>query len=149
MNLRPFEESPLVLGAGSLWCEATTAEFLSAIRDRTLPQEAFERWLVQDYLFAKGATIFLAIATAKTPRPAQKVLIKGLHAMNAELNWFEANLNEWQLDPNMVPHPTCGHYVDFLISVGYSQPFEVLLAVLYGAEVSYLCAWSAHVNSPS
>lgn len=143
MNPIMFEESPLVAGAGELWREATTGEFLSAIHDGSLRQEAFERWLVQDYLFAKGATTFLAIAAAKTPRPAQKVLIKGLNAMDSELDWFEENLTERELELTVAPHPTCGRYVDFLINVGYSQPFEVLLAVLYGAEVSSLCAWSA------
>lgn len=143
MNLQVFEKSPLVAGAGELWGEATTADFLAAIRDGTLPPEACQRWLEQDYLFAKGITTLLAIATAKTPRPAQQVLIQGLNAMDAELDWFEENLGERGLELNVTPHPICGRYVDFLINVGYSQPFEVLLAVLYGVEVSYLCAWSA------
>ena len=138
-----FEQSSLVVGAGDLWSQATKAQFLSAIRDGNLPQEAFGRWLVQDYLFARGATTFLAVTMAKTPRPAQKVLISGLTALDSELDWFEENAQKRGLDLNASPHQTCRRYVDFLVASAYSQPFEVLLAILYGAEVSYLRAWSA------
>ena len=62
--MREFEESPMVAGSGDLWRQATRAEFLSAIGDGTLPEDAFRRWLAQDYLFARGLTTFQAIATA-------------------------------------------------------------------------------------
>ena len=143
MSLPQFEESALVAGAGGLWREATEAEFLSAIRDGKLPREAFQRWLVQDYSFAKGLGAFQAIAVAKTPRPAQNVLIGGLSALDAELDWFEQNAQRQSLDLNAALHPTCRRYVDYLIASAYTQPFEVLLAILYGVEASYLCAWSA------
>ncbi len=143
MTLREFEESPLVVGAGGLWREATEAEFLSAIRDGNLPREAFQRWLVQDYSFAKGLAMFQSIAVARAPRPVQKVLIGGLSALDAELDWFEQNAQRQALELNAALHPTCRRYVDYLIASAYTQPFEVLLAILYGVEASYLCAWSA------
>jgi len=68
MTPRVFETSPLVVGAGELWPQAVDADFLSAIGDGDLPQEAFERWLVQDYLFAQGLTTFEAI-TANDMEP--------------------------------------------------------------------------------
>ena len=141
--MREFEQSTLVVGAGDLWPQATKAQFLSAIRDGNLPQEAFRRWLVQDYLFARGTMTFLAVTISKTPRPAQKVLITGLTALDLELDWFEENARKRGLDLNVAPHQTRTRYVDFLVASAYSQPFEVLLAILYGVEVSYLCAWSA------
>jgi thiaminase/transcriptional activator TenA len=143
INLREFEESALVASAGGLWREASQAQFLSAIGDGALPEDAFHRWLVQDYLFVKGAATFLAVALAKTPRPAQKVLISGLAALDSELDWFEEQALKRGLDLNAEPHPTCRRYTDFLIASAYTQSFEVLLAMLYGAEVTYLCAWSA------
>jgi len=143
MTPREFETSPLVVGAGELWPQAIHADFLSAIGDGDLPREAFERWLVQDYLFAQGLATFQSIAVAKTPRPAQKVLIGGLSALDAELDWFEQNAQRQALDLNAALHPTCRRYVDYLIASAYTQPFEVLLAILYGVEASYLCAWSA------
>ncbi|MCG8586215.1 MAG: TenA family transcriptional regulator [Pirellulales bacterium] len=143
MILRDIQESSLVVGAGKLWHEATEAEFLSAIRDGKLPRDAFQRWLVQDYSFAKGITTFQAIAVARTPRPAQTVLIQGLSALDAELDWFEQNAKQHALELNTALHPTCSRYVDYLVASAYTQPFEVLLAILYGVEASYLCAWSA------
>ena len=137
MTPREFETSSLVVGAGELWPQAIHADFLSAIGDGDLPREAFERWLVQDYLFAQGLTTFEAITVAKTPRPAQKVLIAGLAAMDAETDWFEEMARNRNLDLSEVPHPTCRRYVDFLVASAYSRPFKVLLAVLYSVEVSY------------
>jgi thiaminase/transcriptional activator TenA len=137
-----FDKSALAVGAGDLWAEATQAQFLDALGAGTLPEDAFHRWLVQDYLFAQGLTSFQAVATAKTPREAQRPLIAGLSALDAEMEWFEQNLTQRGLNLRAEHHPVCRRYVDFLISAAYSRPFEVLLAILYGVEVSYLAAWS-------
>jgi len=80
---------------------------------------------------------------SKTPRPAQQVLISGLSTLDVEMDWFEKHAGERQLDLNAPTHPTCRRYTDYFIASAYSQPFEVLLAITYGVEVSYLCAWSA------
>ena len=138
-----FEQSPLVEQAGELWRAATHAQFLSAIGEGTLPHDAFQRWLVQDYLFARGLTTFQAIAAAKTPRPAQKLLIAGLAAMDQELDWFEERAAKVNLSLDVPTHPVCRRYVDFLIASAYTRPFKVLLAILYGVEASYLVAWSS------
>ena len=140
--MREFEESPMVAGSGDLWRQATRAKFLSAIGDGTLPEDALRRWLAQDYLFARGLTTFLAIVTAKAPREPQTLLIAGLSALDEEMDWFESSATERGVDLKVDPHPVCRRYVDFLIASAYSQPFEVLLAILYGVEVSYLVAWS-------
>ena len=141
--MREFVRSRLVAGSGELWERATRAKFLSAIADGTLPEDAFCRWLAQDYLFAKELTTFQAIATAKMPRGPQTLLIGGLSALDQELHWFETIAANRSLDLNATRHPVCRRYVDFLIAAAYSSPFEVLLAILYGVEVSYLVAWSS------
>ncbi|WP_231604755.1 hypothetical protein [Crateriforma conspicua] len=107
-----------------------------------MPTEAFERWLVQDYLFAKGLTTFQAIAAARAPRSAQKVLINGLVAMDAELEWFERLACERSLNLQSPHHPTCRRYVDYLITAAYTKPPEILLAILFGIEAAYLAGWS-------
>jgi len=139
-NLR---KSILLEGSGELWVQATQSSFLSAIQDGSLPAEAFRRWLEQDYLFAQGLTSFQAVATAKMPRTPQKLLIAGLAALDAEMDWFEMKAEERNIDLRTSPHPICQRYLDFLISSAYTEPFEVLLAILYGVEASYLAAWSA------
>lgn len=141
MSIRDFGRSRLAVGAGELWNEATRARFLDAVGDGTLPEEAFTRWLVQDYRFVTGLTKFVALAVAKTPRRAQPVLVQGLVALDAELEWFESHARERDLDLDARPHPVCRRYVDYLIVAGYSQPMEVLLAILYGVEVAYTVGW--------
>ncbi|TWT65456.1 thiaminase II/PqqC family protein [Crateriforma conspicua] len=143
MTLKLIEQSPLVLGAGDLWREGTTADFLSAIGDGNLPSEAFHRWLVQDYAFAKGLAAFQAVAVARTPRPAQKVLIAGLGALDVELDWFEQKARQYELDLSAAIHPTCSRYVDYLVAAAYTQPVEVLKPILFGVEAAYLSAWSS------
>lgn len=140
-SLEEFERSSLAVGAGELWSRGTSAAFLDAIGDGSLPEEAFNRWLVQDYLFVLGFTRFAALAAARTPRPGQSLLLGGLAALDAELDWFERHARERGLDLASEPHPTCRCYVDFLIAAAYSQPFEVVLAIFYGVEVAYTVAW--------
>ena len=147
--MRKIEASPLVIASGKLWPQATEAEFLSAIEDGTLPEAAFGRWLVQDYLFAQGLTSFQAIAAARAPRRSQKILIAGLTALDNEMEWFESTAAKQDIDLEAAPHPICRRYCDFLIASAYSKPFSVLLAILYAVEASYLVAWSAlHRTGP-
>ncbi len=140
--MKKFSESRLAVGAGDLWHQGTKASFLDAVGDGSLPEEAFTRWLAQDYLFVKGFASFVAIATAKTPRPGQSVLIGGLAALDDELDWFEGHAGKRQLELEIEAHPTCRRYVDFLIASAYGQPFEVLLAVFYAVEVAYTVGWA-------
>lgn len=127
---RRFDNSLLVLRAGTLWQEATAAVFLDAIGDGTLPPEAFNRWLVQDYHFADALTSFQGIAAAKTPRQLRKPLIAGLGALDAELDWFEAQAWARGLQLNAPVHEVCRRYCDFLIQAAYREPYPVLLAIL-------------------
>ena len=140
--MQSFEDSPLVRSAGELWKQATTASFLDAIANGSLPAEALSRWLVQDYHFADALTSFQAIAAAKTPREFRKPLMGGLAALDAEMDWFEAMAKARGLNLKSPLHPTCRRYCDFLLRVAYTEPYPVLLAVLFGVEASYLAAWS-------
>ncbi len=141
--MREFHESAFVVRSGALWDRARQATFLTAVADGTLPEDAFRQWLVQDYHFAKGLTSFQAITAAKTPRPPQKLVIDGLAVMSDEIDWFESIAANRRIDLNVSANPVCRRYVDFLLAAAYAESFEVLLAILYGVEVSYLAAWSA------
>jgi thiaminase len=136
-------ESALIRNAGPLWPEATRSPFLDAAAAGTLPEAAFRRWLAQDYLFAKGLTAYQAIVVAKIPRACHKPVIAGLGALDQELDWFESCAARLGVDLEAPPHPVCRRYIDFLMRCAYTQPYPVLLAILYGVEVSYLAAWSA------
>ena len=138
----PFD-SDLIRNAGPLWREATTAAFLDALAAGTLPAEAFARWLSQDYLFAKTLVGFQAIVLAKARRDCHGPLIAGLVALDNELAWFERHAARLGVDLEVRSHPTCQGYCDLLMRSAYSHPLPILLAMLYGVEVSYLAAWSA------
>lgn len=140
--MRALADATLVRSAGELWRQATTARFLEAVGEGTLPVEAFNRWLVQDYHFADALTSFQAIALAKTPRALRQPLLDGLVALEAEMKMFEAQAQQRGLNLRDPVHHVCRHYADFLIRTVYSEPYAVLLATLFGVEASYLAAWS-------
>jgi thiaminase/transcriptional activator TenA len=142
-SLSAILDSPLIRESGDLWKKATTAEFLNAVESGTVGGTVFSRWLVQDYFFAQGLTSFQAVLTAKVPRSCHKPVIAGLVALDSELDWFEEHAGWLGLELSVEPHPTCRHYVDFLLRAAYTEPYPVLLAILFGIEVSYLAAWSA------
>jgi thiaminase/transcriptional activator TenA len=133
----------LIQGAGELWRAGTTARFLDAAAAGQLPAEAFRRWLVQDYLFAKGLMAYQALTLAKAPRDCHGPLVSGLGALDNELNWFEGHAARLGLDLEAEPLPACRAYTDFLMRAATSQALPVLLAILFGVEASYLAAWSA------
>jgi formylaminopyrimidine deformylase / aminopyrimidine aminohydrolase len=133
----------LIRDAGRLWGEATRPLCLDAVAAGTLAANAFQRWLAQDYLFAKDLMAFQALLLTKTPRDCHAPLIGGLAALDKELGWFESHGARHQVDLDVASHPTCRRYTDFLIRCAYTQPYQVLLAMLFGVEAAYLTAWSA------
>jgi formylaminopyrimidine deformylase / aminopyrimidine aminohydrolase len=133
----------LIHSAGGLWDEATHSPFLDAVAAGSLAPDPFHRWLSQDYLFAKDLLAFQSVLLAKAPRPCQEPLIGGLAALEAELAWFESRAAREHLVLDIPPHPACRRYTDFLIRCAYTQPYPVLLAMLFGVEAAYLTAWSA------
>lgn len=144
-----FEQSRLVRGAGELWQLATRAKFLEAVSDGTLLEDAFYRWLAQEYLFVLGFTDFVALVASKTPRPDQKVIITGLTALNEELDWLEEHAKSRDLDLDVESNVACQRYIDYLFSSTYRYPSPVLLAIVYGVEVVTTVAWGRLVpNGP-
>ena len=72
-----------------LWTAATRHPFLDAVREGTITDLAFDRWLGQDAVFVGDLLTFQARLLARAPRPAQGVLAGGCVALVAELDWFE------------------------------------------------------------
>ena len=140
--MQPLENCPLIRDAGPLWTQATTARFLDALADGSLPADVLHRWLAQDYHFAQALNSFQAIALAKAPREFRKILLRGLVSLDAELDWFESLAAARGVNLNAPQHPVCRHYCDFLLRVAYIESYPVLLVVLFGVEASYLAAWS-------
>ncbi len=123
------------------WEAATRHPFLEGIRKGTLPQAAFERWLVQDYHFVRGLLRAQAFILACAPRADQRVLASGLVALVDELDWFELHAASRGLSLEVEVAPTCARYVDFLLGLR-DQPYAVQIVVLWACERAYLDAWT-------
>lgn len=136
-----YLENPLIAEAGAAWEQATSARFLDAIREGSLPDEALDRWLVQDRTFASDLFRFQSILLAKAPEDARAPLLNGLVALDIELSWFRGLHTERGLIA-APPHPVCERYTDFLMRAAYSEPFPRLVQILFGVEVTYLHAWT-------
>jgi formylaminopyrimidine deformylase / aminopyrimidine aminohydrolase len=118
------------------WQAATRHRFLDGVRDGTLAQSAFERWLQQDWLFVVDLLRFQARLLARAPRSDQAVLAGGLVALEAELTWFERH--GWH--PNAVPLPTTLAYRACLEELD-NAPYEPAIVALWAIERAYLDAW--------
>ncbi|GFG52367.1 TenA family transcriptional regulator [Mycolicibacterium agri] len=132
----------------SLWTAATRHLFLDAVRDGTITDEAFNRWLVQDALFVADLLTFQARLLARAPRPAQSVLVNGCAALVAELDWFEEQASRRGLDLDTAPLPATLAYRELLHRLD-SAPADEALTALWVIERVYLLAWSGAKSDDS
>src|SRR3954470_19163944 len=89
----------------SLWSAATRHPFLEAVREGTITDDAFDRWLVQDALFVADLLTFQARLLARAPRAAQPVLAGGCVALVEGLGWFEVQAARGWIDLAQPPLP--------------------------------------------
>jgi thiaminase/transcriptional activator TenA len=123
------------------WARATRHPFLAAVRDGTLPDGAFDTWLVQDALFVGDLLTFQARLLARAPRPAQAVLAAGAVSLVAELDWFEDRAAARGLDLAAAPRPATAAYAALLQRLDSADVGGALTA-LWTIERTYLDAWS-------
>jgi formylaminopyrimidine deformylase / aminopyrimidine aminohydrolase len=132
----------------SLWAAATRHPFLYAVREGTITDPAFDRWLVQDALFVADLLTFQARLLARAPRPAQAVLAGGCVALVAELDWFEEQATRRGLVLNTPAFPATLAYRDLLQRLD-AAPFEAALTALWVLERVYLLAWTSAASDSS
>jgi thiaminase len=124
-----------------LWHRATHHRFLDGIRSGDLPQEAFDRWLVQDYRFVEAGLRAQCLLLAQAPRRDHALLAGGVAALTAELDWFEAHLRSRGVSLDVELLPTNRAYQDFLIVMAQA-PYAPALMVAATAERAYFDAWT-------
>ncbi len=130
----------LIQAEAGLWRAATHHAFLDEVRDGTLAPAAFARWLAQDYHFAVALTRTEARALACAPREDLELLLGGIQAMVAELDWFESKASEREVDLNVSLHRTARAYIDYLHGLTY-ESYSVQLTALWALELAYLEGW--------
>jgi len=131
----------LPLRHATSWRHATRHPFLGAVRDGTVPEAAFEAWLVQDYRFVSDLLVFQGRLLARAPRPAQAVLAGGTVALVDELAWFEEQAAARRLDLGAPAMPATAAYAALLGRLDDAD-VAVALAALWALERVYLDAWS-------
>ncbi len=139
----------LIEGNAELWRAATHHAFLDEVRDGTLAPAVFARWLSQDYHFAVALTRTEARALACAPREDLELLVGGIQAMVAELDWFESKASERAIDLDLPLHPTVRAYIDYLRALA-DEPYSVQLTALWALERAYLEGWrTARPGAPA
>lgn len=125
----------------SVWTAATRHPFLDAVREGTISDAAFDRWLAQDALFVGDLLTFQARLLARAPRPAQAVLAGGCVALVQELDWFQVQGARRELDLRQPALPATVAYADLLRRLD-AAPYEFAVTALWVLERVYLQAWA-------
>lgn len=130
------------------WTAATRHPFLDAVRDGTLSDTAFDRWLRQDALFIADLLTFQARLLARAPRRAQATIVGGCAALVAELDWFEEQAGRRNIDVSAQPLPATLAYRQLLRRLD-DEPYEAAVTALWVIERVYLLAWSSAASATS
>lgn len=125
-----------------LWTAATRHPFLDAVRDGTITDAAFDRWLRQDALFVADLLVFQARLLARAPRRSQGVLVGGCAALVAELDWFAEQATRRSIDLDVPPLPATLRYRDLLQRLD-GKPYDAAVTALWVIERVYLLGWNS------
>lgn len=131
-----------------LWSAATRHRFLIAVRDGTLSDADFDRWLAQDAIFVADLLAFQARLLARAPRPAHSALVGGCAALVSELDWFEDQAAHRGIDMDQPPLPATLAYRQLLQRLD-AAPYHTAVTALWVVERVYLLAWSTAASESS
>jgi thiaminase len=124
------------------WEAATVHPFLAGVRDGSVPADAFDRWLAQDYLFAQALLRAQTRIAAGAPLADVGLLAGGVVAIVGELGWFEEMAARRGLALDAAVHPTTRAYCDFLLALPYSA-YPAQITAIWALECTYLESWEA------
>ena len=130
-----------------LWNAATRHPFLEAVRDGTITDLAFDRWLCQDALFVADPLTFQARLLARAPRAAQGTLVGGCAALVAELDWFAEQAARRGLTLEVPALPATLRYRNLLQRLD-DAPYPAAVTALWVIERVYLLGWTS-AKSPT
>lgn len=131
-----------------LWTAATRHTFLDAVRENTISDAAFDRWLAQDAVFVADLLTFQARLLARAPRAAQAVLAGGCAALVAELDWFDEQAARRRIALPAAPLPATLAYRTLLQRLD-DEPYEAAVTALWAIERVYLLAWRSAMSPTS
>ena len=126
-------------GVGSLWERVVTHLLIIELGEGTLPQEIFDVYFEQDYLFVKELVILRSLAKAKAPDFDDAARHLGL---GGEGGLFQQAFRERGLSPQVVVNleyrPATLHYSSYLRKMAYEGSFIDLITTWLVVEWPYL-----------
>ena len=122
------------------WQAATVHPFLAGVRDGSVPEDSFDRWLAQDYRFAQALVRAQSRIAAAAPFADVGLLAGGVVATVGELGWFREMAARRGLALDAPMHPTTRAYCDFLLAVTYAA-YPAQITAIWALERTYLESW--------
>ena len=122
------------------WQAATVHPFLAGVRDGSVPADSFDRWLAQDYLYARALVRAQSRIVAEAPLADVGLLAGGVVAIVGELGWFEEMAARRGLALDAPMHPANRAYCDFLLALTYSA-YPAQITAIWALERTYLESW--------
>ena len=122
------------------WRAATVHPFLAGVRDGSVPEDSFDRWLAQDYLYAQALVRAQSRIAAAAPFADVGLLAGGVVATVGELGWFEEMAARRGVVLDAPMHPATRAYCDFLLALTYSG-YPAQITAIWALERTYLESW--------
>jgi thiaminase/transcriptional activator TenA len=113
-----------------------TMAFNAELAAGTLSEARFKHYITQDAHYLVGFGRALTLAAAKAPSPDRLIQFakSAEGAIVVERALHGSFFEKYKITPevfNATPlSPACHHYVSYLLSVAYAEPYEVLLGAL-------------------
>lgn len=127
----------------SLWDPMLAHPFLLGLRDGTLPDDVFIRWLRQDYLFVRESVPFLGALLAKAPYRHIEALADAIGGLRGELRLFREQAAALGLTLDDVAPSFINHaYQQFLLATSLRASYAEAYTVFYVVERAYHEAWT-------
>ena len=105
-----------------------------------MPEDSFDRWLAQDYLYAQALVRAESRIAAAAPFADVGLLAGGVVATVGELGWFEEMAARRGVALDVAMHPTTRAYCDFLLALTYSA-YPAQITAIWALERTYLESW--------
>ncbi|HUE97035.1 MAG TPA: hypothetical protein VMN39_10265 [Longimicrobiaceae bacterium] len=119
---------------GSLWNEMLAHPLLARMRSGTIEDDAFVRWMRQDYLFVSAAIPFLAALIPRGPAAHWQPLARAVGTLEREIRLFEDQAKALGVGlRDAVPSSTVHAYNEFLMDTAQRASYEEAFTVLYAA----------------
>ena len=126
-------------GVGSLWEKVVTHPLIIELGEGTLPQEIFDVYFEQDYLFVKELGVLRSLAKAKAPDfdDAARHLGLGGDGVHFQQAFKERGLSSQDV-ANLEYRPATLHYSSYLRKISYEGNFIDLITTWLAVEWPHL-----------